>query len=154
MTVKKHWPARNEAPPFVFLRGVCLTKLLIIDDKPRIVTSYYPQLPTYLVLIEVAILSFWVETGGIDQMQIQYTLAACQNLIRHKLCTLIWTPNFGFTIFPLFLFFSLAKYSSQNKVCCQTPDLGQGLEFDFTFAMDNKNKNNKNPTQIFRMGWY
>ena len=47
---------------------------------------------------------------------------------------------------------------------CQTPDLGQGLEFDFTFANNKKNnKNNKNnnnnnnnnknnPTQIFLDG--
>ena len=27
--------------------------------------------------------------------------------------------------------------------CCQTPDLGQGLEFDFTFA-NNKNNNENN----------
>ena len=38
---------------------------------------------------------------------------------------------------------------------CQTPDLGQGLEFDFTFA-NNKNKkhneNNDNPHLNFP-GW-
>ena len=27
---------------------------------------------------------------------------------------------------------------------CQTPDLGQGLEFDFTFANNNENNNNEN----------
>ena len=36
----------------------------------------------------------------------------------------------------------------QGGVCsirfifCQTPDLGQGLEFDFTFANNKNNKNN------------
>ena len=27
---------------------------------------------------------------------------------------------------------------------CQTPDLGQGLEFDFTFANNNENNDNEN----------
>ena len=27
---------------------------------------------------------------------------------------------------------------------CQTPDLGQGLDFDFTLANNKKNKNKKN----------
>ena len=45
---------------------------------------------------------------------------------------------------------------------CQTPDLGQGLEFDFTFAnnkknnenndKNNDNKNNNNPHLNF-IGW-
>ena len=34
---------------------------------------------------------------------------------------------------------------------CQTPDLGQGLEFDFTFA-NNKNNDNDNPHLNFP-GW-
>ena len=38
---------------------------------------------------------------------------------------------------------------------CQTPDLGQGLEFDFTLAnnkKNNDNKNNNNPHPNFP-GW-
>ena len=47
-----------------------------------------------------------------------------------------------------------------DPICfCQTPDLGQGLEFDFTFAnnkknndKNNDNKNNDNPHLNFP-GW-
>ena len=35
---------------------------------------------------------------------------------------------------------------------CQTPDLGQGLEFDFTLAKNKKNKKNNNPHPNFP-GW-
>ena len=35
---------------------------------------------------------------------------------------------------------------------CQTPDLGQGLEFDFTFANNNKNNDNNDPHLNFP-GW-
>ena len=45
----------------------------------------------------------------------------------------------------------MAKNQHNN---CQTPDLGQGLEFDFTFANNkkNNNKNNNNPHLNFP-GW-
>ena len=35
----------------------------------------------------------------------------------------------------MFLFASLQK-QSESMYNCQTPDLGQDLEFDFTFAME------------------
>ena len=38
--------------------------------------------------------------------------------------------------FPYFLFINTSN--------CQTPDLGQGLEFDFTLANNNDNENNDN----------
>ena len=42
--------------------------------------------------------------------------------------------------------FAEKKYNPENFLFCfpfcQTPDLGQGLEFDFTFA--NNNENNEN----------
>ena len=37
-----------------------------------------------------------------------------------------------------------AKNCWASTIFCQTPDLGQGLEFDFTFANNKKNKNNEN----------
>jgi len=40
-------------------------------------------------------------------------------------------------LLPLFLVVIIVAYDY-----CQTPDLGQGLEFDFTFA--NNKKNNEN----------
>ena len=49
-----------------------------------------------------------------------------------------------------------AYVKSRFHVYCQTPDLGQGLEFDFTFANNKKNnknnKNNNNP-HLNSPGW-
>ena len=36
---------------------------------------------------------------------------------------------------------------------CQTPDLGQGLEFDFTFANNKNNENNENNPHLNFPGW-
>ena len=37
-----------------------------------------------------------------------------------------------------------AKNCWASTIFCQTPDLGQGLEFDFTFANNNENNDNEN----------
>ena len=53
-------------------------------------------------------------------------------------------------------FLTISKTEPQEF--CQTPDLGQGLEFDFTFANNknnennNDNENNNNPHLNFP-GW-
>ena len=36
---------------------------------------------------------------------------------------------------------------------CQTPDLGQGLEFDFTFANNNNENNENNDPHLNFPGW-
>ena len=43
-------------------------------------------------------------------------------------------------------------FSPLFSTFCQTPDLGQGLEFDFTFAKNNENNDNNNPHLNFP-GW-
>ena len=48
-----------------------------------------------------------------------------------KLCLTSW-PN----LIVLSSFFSVQIFRVEND--CQTPDLGQGLEFDFTFAMEQQ----------------
>ena len=40
---------------------------------------------------------------------------------------------------------------NEGCCCCQPPDLGQGLEFDFTFA--NNNENNENNPHLNFPGW-
>ena len=43
-----------------------------------------------------------------------------------------------------------------KKYFCQTPDLGQGLEFDFTFANNNENNennDNENNPHLNFPGW-
>ena len=47
--------------------------------------------------------------------------------------------------------FNTGLYRTINNYC-QTPDLGQGLEFDFTFANNNKNNDNNDPHLNFP-GW-
>ena len=41
----------------------------------------------------------------------------------------------------------------KSKSNCQTPDLGQGLEFDFTFANNNNDENNDNNPHLNSSGW-
>ena len=43
------------------------------------------------------------------------------------------------------------NYTDIPHTFCQTPDLGQGQEFDFTFA--NNNKNNENNPHLNFPGW-
>ena len=52
------------------------------------------------------------------------------------------------------VFFFLGTFQSTTHVFCQTPDLGQGLEFDFTFANNNENNNdNENNPHLNFPGW-